>query len=312
MRIGSGEHVYEWVENWATIPNTPTGRENGRTHGVSVTEAGEVVIFHQADPAVLIFAPDGKLKTAWGDRFRGAHGMTLVKDNGTEYLWLTDEHSGEVVKTSLDGRTVMSLPRPELRVYQAGVYSPTWVAVYETRFGGNGDVWVADGYGMNHVHRFDKAGGYLGSINGSEGKAGPFNCPHGIVIDYRKSEREFYIADRGNKRFQVYGPDGDFKRIAGAGILSCPCGGVGDGDALVVPELSAKLTILDERDRLVCYLGENEKTCALPGWPNHPRELVKAGKFVSPHGAAVDRAGNLYVVEWMIGGRITQLRKCQS
>src|SRR2546427_12735238 len=128
MRIGSGEHTYEWIEDWATIPDTPAGRENGRTHGVAVTRAGDIVVFHQGDLGVLIFARDGKLKSAWGDRFSGAHGMTLVRENGIEYLWLTDEHSGEVVKTSLDGRTMMNLPRPELQIYHRGIYSPTWVA----------------------------------------------------------------------------------------------------------------------------------------------------------------------------------------
>ncbi len=55
--------------------------------------------------------------------------------------------------------------------------------------------------------------------------------------------------------------------------------------------------------------------CERPGWPNAKNaagEVVRppsltAGKFNSPHGLAADLEGNLYVAEWLIGGRYTQL-----
>tara|TARA_B110000196_G_scaffold315595_1_gene325470 strand:+ start:2061 stop:2189 length:129 start_codon:yes stop_codon:yes gene_type:complete len=40
----------------------------------------------------------------------------------------------------LEGNVLASLTRPNLDVYQEGMYSPTWVAVNEERHGGNGDV----------------------------------------------------------------------------------------------------------------------------------------------------------------------------
>ena len=33
------------------------------------------------------------------------------------------------------------------------------------------------------------------------------------------------------------------------------------------------------------------------------------GKFVHPHDACFDKDGNIYVVEWVQTGRVTQLRK---
>lgn len=309
MRIGEGAYTYEWIERWASIPDTPSGRANGRTHGVAVAADGSVVVFNQASPAVLRFDPDGTLMGAWGDRFPGAHGLTLVHEDGEDYLWLTDEHTGEVVKTTLDGRTVQQIERPDLPAYREGKYSPTWVAVSETRLGGNGDVWVADGYGMNFVHRYDRDGRYLGSLDGTEGEAGAFNCPHGLWIDDRRGAAELCIADRGNRRVQVYGFDGHFRRAWGDDVFGCPCGGVVQGDTLYVPELCARLAILDGADRLVAYVGRNEATCDVPGWPDHPAERIEPGKFNSPHAMTVDAAGNLYVVEWIVGGRITKLAK---
>jgi hypothetical protein len=310
MRIGNDGQTYEWIENWAHIPDTPSGKENGRTHGVVVSETGNVLVFNQANPAVLTFNPAGELIRTWGDRFLGAHGMTLVKEGDTEYLWLTDQTSCEVVKTTLDGQTVLNLERPALPVYEKANYAPTWVAVNEERFGGNGDIWVTDGYGSNYVHRYDKTGRYLNSINGEEGKTGAFSCPHGIWVDTRKKEPELYVADRSNHRVQVYDPQGTYKRAFGADLLTSPDGFVTHGEFLLIPELFARLTILDAHDELVCHLGENEPAVKLPGWPNLPAEQIQAGKFNSPHGMAADAQGNLYVVEWIVGGRITKLVKC--
>jgi hypothetical protein len=310
MRIGSDGQVYEWVEDWGHIPDTESGRENGRTHGVVVTGDGRVMVFNQANPAVLSFDKDGQLVGSWGDRFAGAHGMTLVKEGDTEYLWLTDQSSREVVKTTLDGKTVLNVERPDLPVYQKANYSPTWVAVNEERHGGNGDVWVTDGYGSNYVHRYDKNGHYLNSINGEEGKTGAFSCPHGIWIDTRKSEPELYVADRSNHRVQVYDPQGTYKRAFGADLFTSPDGFITHGEFLMIPELFARLTILDADDKLVCHLGANEAVVKEKGWPNLPKDQIHAGKFNSPHGMAADAEGNLYVVEWIVGGRITKLVKC--
>jgi hypothetical protein len=94
MRVGRGEHTFEWIDNWAAIPDTPEGAADGRTHGVVVTRDGRVIVFHVGKPAVLIFDAGGSLVETWGDRFPGAHGLTLVEENGVEYLWLTDNRTG--------------------------------------------------------------------------------------------------------------------------------------------------------------------------------------------------------------------------
>lgn len=308
MIIGSGKFKYNWSEDWVKIPDSPSSRKNGRTHGIVTTNENKIIVFNQADPAVLVFNLNGELLKTWGNRFNGAHGLTIVTENGKQYLWLTDELSCEVVKTSLDGETVMNINNPKLKAYEEGKFSPTWVAEFETTKNGNGDIWVADGYGSSLVHRYDKNGKYIQTINGEEG-AGRFNCPHSLFIDYRKNEPELYIADRGNRRFQVYDPDGKFKRVFGNNFLGCPCGGVVKDDLLYVPELCARIAILDKEDNLICYLGQNEETCNLKTWPNHPKELIIPGKFNSPHHLAVDNDHNIFVAEWIIGGRIIKLEK---
>lgn len=306
MLIDTPLGTYRWIENWITIPTSPLGQTNGRTHGVAVTKSGDIVIFHQADPAVLIYSPEGELRNAWG-AFPGAHGLTIVNEDGADYLWLADESTKQVVKATLGGEIVQSLSQPDHPAYAEKKYVPTWAAVSERRRGGNGEIWVADGYGASLVHIHDAQGRHLKTLDGTEG-AGRFDCPHGLLLDTRRAEAEMFIADRGNKRFQVYGLDGTFRRAFGADFLTSPDGGYLMGSHLVVPELVARVSVLDAEDKPVAIFGQNDSVSSLPGWPNN-RDHVSAGLFNSPHGAAADAAGNIYVVEWITGGRVTKLEK---
>ncbi|MBX3014057.1 MAG: hypothetical protein KF832_21230 [Caldilineaceae bacterium] len=304
-----GKLRYRWLEQALRIPDTERSRADGRTHGIAISATGKIIVFHQADPAVLIFNQEGLLEDAWGDAFPGAHGLTVVQESNEEFLWLADSKTGQVVKTTLQGRTVLTIERPPLAIYATRKYAPTWVAVHEERHGGNGDIWVTDGYGSSMIHSYDQQGTYLGSIDGTEGAAGAFACPHSIFIDTRKPEAELYIADRGNRRVQVYDLEGNYKRVFGTDFLTSPCAFAISGEQLIIPELRARIALLDGADQLIGYLGDNESVCDLQGWPNHPAALIEAGKFNSPHGIAADAQGNIYVVEWIIGGRITKLEK---
>lgn len=335
MRIGAGEHTYEWNETWATMPNPDSATAGWSHHGVVVTESGKIITLHQGDLTMLEFDPNGAVERSWELGLTEAHGITLVKEGDTEYLWIADpgrkrtlengfqypdpnaQVTGQVVKTILTGRAVMRLETPGLATYREGDYLPTWVAVNEERNGGNGDVWVADGYGQNYVHRYDKNGGYLSSINGEEGAVGAFDQPHAIFVDTRKSDHELYVSDRANDRVQVYDLEGRFKRSFGSDFLTKPTGFAIDGDHMIIAELSARLTIVDLEDSPIVNLGDNRQVCDVPGWPNNldddgndiATSLLEPGKFNSPHGMAVDADGNIYVAEWLIGGRLVRLTK---
>ncbi len=315
MKIGSGANTYDWVEKGAKIPNTENARTGWAHHGIVVSETGSIIAFHQADPTVLIFDEDGTMTGSWDATIQNAHGMTIVKEGDDEFLWLADNLTSQVVKTTLSGQLAMSIDRPDLEVYREGKYSPTDVAVYEERLGGNGDIWVTDGYGSSYIHRYDKDGKYINSINGEEGEAGRFATPHGIWVDTRKVEPELYVADRSNGQIQVYDLEGKFKRGFGTGLgadwLHSPSGFAISGELMMVIELRGSRTaILDKDDNLLGYLGENTGAFKmLDGWPNVPHEILEPGRFNSPHGIAVDPDGNIYVAEWLIGGRINKLVK---
>jgi hypothetical protein len=90
-----------------------------------------------------------------------------------------------------------------------------------------------------------------------------------------------------------------------------------DGQLIVVEFLPPRLCILDSDDRLVAFIGEDAMAPQRERWPNEvtavgeltrPR-LLAAGRFNSPHAVAVDRGGNIYVTEWLIGGRTIKLQR---
>lgn len=302
-QTGKASQRYTWHEGWVSLPPGKAPVPNGRTHGIALDRNENLYVFRQDLPAMLVYSREGELIDSWGD-YIGAHGLSLVEEDGDQFLWLTDQELGLVVKTSLNGTVVQTIAAPPYASQER--YSPTWVAVNEVRRGGNGDIWVADGYGSSRVNRYDADGAFIGTIDGTEG-AGRFECPHGIWFDSRKTPMELYVADRGNRRVQVFGQNGTYLRALGDRFLTSPDCFARDGSSVIIPELHGRLAVIDANDELLYYIGENPTAHLEPGWP-HTNPLLP-GKFNSPHAAAADASGNIYVAEWRVGGRLVKLEK---
>src|SRR5579871_3875889 len=132
------------------------------------------------------------------------------------------------------------------------------------------------------------------------------NNPHGNMIDLRDPANPILlVADRGNSRIVRYKLD-DTPIDVVAGTKS-PCHFHTYKDTIVVPDLQARVTLLDKDNKIILHLGE-------PTVPNPPpttenRSDFIPGQFVQPHGAIFDHAGNIFVAEWVEIGRVTKLRK---
>lgn len=317
--MGSGGHTYEVQHDWAVLPST---HAFGNTHGVCVDSKGMVYIKHtvhsssSSGDAVCVFDPAGKFVRSWGAEFRGgAHGLTLSKEEGGEFLWLSDCNRAVVRKTTLTGETVLDLKWPEDSGQYGGVgeYKPTNVAVVPRDavdgagkpHAMRGYVFVADGYGKSWIHVFDPRGNYVRSFGGPGNQRGQTSCPHGIAIDSRGGgEPRLVVADRSNRRLQYFTLDG---RHAGfvTDELRSPCHFDTHGELLLVPDLEARVTLLDKDNKLVVQLGDGENF----GLRDKPREQFVAGRFIAPHSACFDNEGNIFVVEWVEVGRVTKLRR---
>ena len=85
------------------------------------------------------------------------------------------------------------------------------------------------------------------------------------------------------------------------------------GDLLLVPDLSARITLLGADNKVLTQMGEDSdwrEAVLKDGMAlrNHPDQW-QAGKFLHPHDACFDREGNILVAEWVATGRITRLRR---
>ena len=79
---------------------------------------------------------------------------------------------------------------------------------------------------------------------------------------------------------------------------------------MVIPDLDSRITLLDERNRVIAHLGDGFTTMQqIRALRLQPRNNFIAGKFVCPHDAAFDSKGNIYISEWVTVGRITKLHK---
>ncbi len=304
--VGSGEHEYEVIHDWGRLPVTCV---LGNTHGVAEDSQGRIYVKHTVGKgsacadAILVFDAEGQLMSSWGGEFKGgAHGLHLAREGRNEFLYLTDPARHLVVKTTLDGDEIWRADASAcLDLYPDGnQFRPTNVATAP-----DGTVFVADGYGANFIHRFDRAGNYQSTFGGTGDGPGNLNCPHGLMVDTRGAQPELIVADRGNRRLQYFDLDGRHLRFV-KDELRAPCHFAERHGVLLIPDLESRVTLLDRNNRLLTHLGDGGH---YKGLREKTRDAFTPGRFIAPHGACFDHAGNIFVVEWVEVGRITKLRR---
>ncbi len=331
--VVAGGVRYDWIDAWAGGGSEVEAQRAWPHHGIVAAADDLIVSFHPSKPCLLYLDAAGAVDRMVPVDVAEAHGITVSTHGAQQHLWLADaamkkdpdrayaspddDRHSLVIELDLDGRMLRSLPRPPDSLYREGPYRPTCAVEFDDRLGGNGDIWVADGYGGDLVHRFAANGEYLATLDGSQG-AGRFAVPHALFIDSRRGEPELYVADRANGRIQVFDMDGRFRRTVGVPFMSRPTWIAAHGEFLFVAEfLPPRICLLDAEDKLVGFIGEDRTAPDREEWPNQrsadgdlerPGALT-AGRFNSPHAIAVDGAGNIYVTEWLIGGRTTKLQR---
>ncbi len=302
--LGTGEHTYEWVKGWLKLP---PGTKFGPTHGEIVVDAnGRIIISNDGEDAILICDADGNLLSKWGKEFAGGiHGTRLAKEGDHEVLWFVHLGKHSVFKATLDGEILQTITCPDRKDIYAKPeeFVPTALDIDRK----NGDVYVTDGYGKGWVHVFNAKGDLLRSWDGSEGKAGKFNCPHGIGLDYRSAEPRVVVADRANHRLQIFTFEGKYVDAV-TEDLRLPSKVSFRNDDLVVVDLQGRVTIFNMMFKAVAQLGDNENPAFRGNFGVQPADW-KDGQFTAPHGGCWDAEGNLYIEDWNVVGRVNKLKR---
>jgi len=307
--LGEGDHKYEVTHDWGELP---ADISYGNTHGVCEDSHGHIYIHHtvfatsEKSDSMVVFDHKGKFVKSWGKEFKGgAHGLLIRKEGKQEFLYLCDTKRGVMVKTTLDGEEVFTLGYPkEAEPYakEPIKYSPTNLAIAP-----NGDIYIGDGYGSSYINQYDSSGKYIRTFGGKGKEAGQLDCPHGIILDARGSEPNLTVADRSNKRLQRFTLDG--KHIDFVEDFPAPCHfNIYKNGDVVVPDLFARVTLLDRNNKVIEQLGDDSQSKYMET-RKLTRDHFTPGKFVCPHGACFDHAGNIFVVEWVEVGRVSKLTK---
>jgi len=322
--VGTGEHRYLWDSSWVQLPEGQ--KWLGATHGcITVDKRGRVYASADTGDAVLVFAPDGSLERSFGKNWGpGLHGITLVTESvavetkpghfeqvETEFLWLAHTARQEVLKTTLTGEVLkrIGIPTESGKYADPSRYKPTSVAVAP-----DGSLFVADGYGLSWIHRYDKAGKYLGSFGGPGDEPKNLRTPHGLWMDvpnrFSKAVPSLLVADRENHRLARFSLSGEFieQTDPESGLFRRPCHIQfnNEGTLGIVADLAGRITLVDKNLKLIAQLGDNPNEAQRANFSVPPSDW-KDGAFTAPHCARFDVQGNIYVMDWNIAGRITKL-----
>jgi peptidylamidoglycolate lyase len=317
ITIGSGKATYTLDENWGVLPQ---GMKYGLGCAIVVDSKDRVfVTSRSASPCVAIFDQAGKLLETWDKQFAEgvgfttaqvvatAHGLYWSKEGDQEFLYWTENIAGpanarigaRVYKTDMKGKVLYTLGNVEKEGTTSQKFNftnPTDVAVAP-----NGDIYVVDGYGSQILARFDKNFKHIKTIGGPGKDHGKFSTCHGVWIRTLGKEPEVYIADRANNRIEIFSLELEYKRTV-PGVRN-PCCFYQHKGQTFIPELDARVTILDADDKVVANMGDGQKEKAEIGKaPSHP------DKFGLPHALTVSSTGDLYVLEWVSYGRVRKFK----
>jgi len=299
---GHNEMTYTLDTAWGNLnPNKTPVKD---CHEMVQNSKGRIVLLtNETKNNVIVYDKKGKLITTWGTRFPGAHGLSIQNAGKEDFLFITDTNKHQVYKTTIDGKILFTIDPPkDLPAYKKPeAFVPTETAVLE-----NGEFYVADGYGAQHILHYDEYGKLKNTFGGKGEGEEFFDNAHGICIDSRGGKPTLLITDRTRtcfKRFSLEGELLDIIHIPGA----CVCRPVIKGDYLYAAVLrspslkevgSGFVTILNKEDKVVSNLGGSK-----PIYENGKlKPLLQADKiFVHPHDVCVDDEESIYVAQWASG-----------
>jgi hypothetical protein len=224
-----------------SVPNLlklPKDLYLGEASGVAVNSKGHIFVYSRGNstgPAyaatasqLLEFGPDGTFIREIGHNLYAWSFAHTVRVDKFDNIWAADKGSDMVIKFNSAGQVTMVFgrkqeasdegteplkhPRPPLPPVDGmfrQVTDVTWDAA--------NNAFISDGYINSRVAKFDKHGNWVkswgergtGGVHANE-NPGMFNTPHNIGID---RQNNVYVADRGNRRIQVFDRDGNFKRF---------------------------------------------------------------------------------------------------
>jgi peptidylamidoglycolate lyase len=137
----------------------------------------------------------------WGANLFAMPQRLTIDDH--DNVWMTDVALQQVYKYSSSVRLLLTLGERGVAGADAGHSNrPTAVAVAR-----DGAFYVSDGYKNTRVMKFSADGTFLFQWGTKGTGPGQFDLPHWVALD---AAGHVYVADRGNRRIQVFDSAGHY------------------------------------------------------------------------------------------------------
>jgi hypothetical protein len=247
MGASPGGREYTYVPGH--FPAQPDGQPIGPAHGgAAVDRAGNVYISTDTPRGILVFGPDGKYRRCFGPGW--IHGIYLKREHDGEYLYAARPNYHEVLKIKTDGTVAWTMGYPrESGIYaKADEFNPTNIVALP-----DGTLFVADGYGKNYIHKYDRNRRYLKSFGGPGGmpaEEGKFNRCHGLTVDTRGPRPLLIVCNRESGRVEQWDTDGNLVKVLQRD-LRMPAAVSISGDYVAIAELQGRVTVLGKDNDIV-------------------------------------------------------------
>ena len=295
--------TWKYQTNWLELHDNRD--KVGNMHGdIAVSSNGDIYV-SVGDPkaGLQVYGDHGKWKRNVLNAPSDLHGFVIKKEGKQEFIYAVRVGGGELLKLTLDGKTVLKIPASSIpdEFKRKGKDGKPFVRLTGADVTVNGDIFLTDGYSSDHIHRFDKKGKYLNSFGGKDAPYG-FRTLHKLVIDTRFNPARIIGMDRANNRVVHLGLDGKFIGIVEEGLLLPACVHI-HGDWAVIGELKGRVTILDKKGNIYAQVGGNSKKDEI-GTNRTPPTKWREGIVTAPHGITCNAKGDIFVAEWNITGRV--------
>ena len=167
-------------------------------HAVRVDPQDNIWVVDKGSNMILRFNPEGHVDWVFGRKGEASH-LIVPPDYQTVMARLLDRAGVDVEVPENNN------PRWPVPVHQDNSFNqPTDVA-----WDSNGNSYFSDGYINSRVGKANAKGEWVASWGSLGSGPGQFDTPHGIAVS---PQDEIYVADRGNRRIQVFDPDGRYLR----------------------------------------------------------------------------------------------------
>jgi DNA-binding beta-propeller fold protein YncE len=252
----------------------------GAATSVALGSRGQLVVFNRGDHPIMEFDRDGRFVRAAGEGlYARPHGMRLDADDN---IWTTDVNTHLVIKMSPQGEVLLTLGvRGESGEWNEAAGQRLLNQPNDVAIAASGDVFIVQGHGRgeSRVLKFDRAGRFLDSWGGNGTGPGRFDTGHSIVID---AQGLVYVADRQNRRVQIFDQAGTYLREWT--FKGLPCGLYIDpaGQMYLVSGFSGQILRLDADGRAIAATGQPDKGL---------------GEFGEAHYMSLGPAGEIYVAD---------------